>query len=284
MEFVRTRHALHGETVYLPGTSLKGAMRSHAERVLRGLGIQICDPFDDRSRCRKGPAQQERAGDRRGDRRLPPTNQEIFSVQCPACQTFGSLRVAGRCNVEDAYPWHRETGEGADAANATETRWQVGIDRRTGQAQNSALFDLEVAVAGTFRTTIHLDNFALWQLGLLGALIEDMKHGDLPIGFGKTRGLGQVDVEVEGLKIEALGRSGRTLAGAGALCLKGEAESYGLDPGDAMELPSGVETAITWRGRKLALESAQATGFLAGLIASPLQRWVEARAASGGTP
>jgi len=160
MEFVRTRHAIHGDSVYLPGTSLKGAMRSQAERVLNGLGIDVCDPFKP-SLCRSGPRQPPERGQRGGHRPPPPSSDAIFKVQCPACQTFGSLRVAGRCNVEDAYPWDGDDGSATGEANATETRWQVGIDRLTGQAQGSALFDLEVAVAGAFHTRIHLENFAL---------------------------------------------------------------------------------------------------------------------------
>ncbi len=282
MEFVRTRHAVHGDSIYLPGTSLKGAMRSQAERVLRGLEIEICNPFDDRSGCRRGPRQQGGQGQRGGGRRQQPTSAEIFSAQCPACRTFGSFSVAGRCNVEDAYPWNGENGAAAGAANATETRWQVGIDRRTGQAQRSALFDLEVAVAGTFHTTIHLENFQLWQLGLIAALLEDMDRGDLPIGFGKTRGLGQVGVAVERVDVETLGRDGRALFGAAALCPQAEVRGYDLAPDDEMELPSGVEPATTWRGRKIALEGENAERLLGAAIDGPLQRLVAARSAPGG--
>ncbi len=281
MEFVRTRHAVHGDSVYLPGTSLKGAMRSQAERVLRGLGVAVCDPFDGGSTCRRGPRQERGEGHHGGRRPPPPSSEEIFSVQCPACQTFGSLKVAGRCNVEDAYPWNGDSGTDAGAANATETRWQVGIDRLTGQAQRAALFDLEVAVAGTFHTTIHLENFALWQLGLIGALLEDMDHGDLPIGFGKTRGLGQVGVEVERIEIETLGRDGGRLLGAGALSRHDEARSYGLAADDAMDLPAAAAPVTTWRGRRIALEGEDAQHVLTAVIAGPLQRWVEARTASG---
>jgi CRISPR/Cas system CSM-associated protein Csm3 (group 7 of RAMP superfamily) len=272
MEFVRTRHAVHGVSVYLPGTSLKSAMRSQAERVLCGLGIRVCNPFHGGSDCRKSRGRSE-----------PST--EIFGRQCPACRTFGSLKVAGRCNVEDAYPWRAgdEAGNGATAAAiATETRWQVGIDRLTGQAQTRALFDLEVAVGGQFHTAIHLDNFQLWQLGLVGALLDDMDRGDLPIGFGKSRGLGQVGVAVEGIEIEALGRNGRALPGAGALCTEKEAADYGLAPGDEMELPASIEPAATWRGRRIAVAGEPARELLAAVVAGPLQGWVETRANPGG--
>lgn len=282
MEFVRTRHTVHGDSVYLPGTSLKGAMRSQAERVLRGLGFdEICDPFNRHSQCRKGPRRQHRQSQRGRRRPPPPSSEEIFNVQCPACQTFGSLKVAGRLNVEDAYPWDADSGNGTAAANATETRCQVGIDRLTGQAKGKALFDLEVVIDGTFRTAIRLDNFALWQLGLLGALLDDMDQGDLPIGFGKSRGLGQVGVAVEAIEIESLGRNGRSLHGAGGLCPAAEAARYGLASDDRMELPAGVEPVATWRGRRIALDGEPAQNLLAALTAGPLQQWVEANPRNG---
>lgn len=148
MEFVRTRHEQLGETVYLPGTSLKGAIRNHAESVLRGLRVRVCNPFDKEERCRSVPAQID------GE---PVRPDHVFREQCAACRTFGSLKVAGRAQILDAYPWPTD----ADAAkraevfrrtNATETRWQVGISRKTGQAQGSALFDLEVVVGGEFHS------------------------------------------------------------------------------------------------------------------------------------
>ncbi len=287
MEFVRSHHALHGETVYLPGTSLKGAMRSQAERVLRGLTVEVCDPFDGRSRCRSGPP-RERSGQRgRGNRPRPQSDAEIFRDQCPACQTFGSLRVAGRCNVEDAYPWERGGGQDpgaasmsapAASANATEERHQVGIDRRTGQAARGALFDLEVVVAGTFYTKIHLENFALWQLGLIGGVLADMDQGDVPIGFGKSRGLGQVAVEITSIELESLRNGSAGILGAGALCGPEEARTYGLSPDDTMALPSELRLAPTWRGQRLALGGDQALELVESLTAGPLATWIDSQA------
>ena len=108
-----------------------------------------------------------------------------------------------------------------------------------------------------------------------------MDHGDLPIGFGKTRGLGQVAVEVKELEVETLGRNGVSLLGAGALCPQDEARRYRLVTGDAMELPAGVAPSATWRGRRTSLEGEAAKSLLAAVTAGPLQRWVEARAISG---
>ncbi|MHC5833217.1 MAG: RAMP superfamily CRISPR-associated protein, partial [Nostoc sp.] len=43
MEFVETYHA-RGRSIYLPGSSLKGAIRAHAERIVRTVGKDRRDP------------------------------------------------------------------------------------------------------------------------------------------------------------------------------------------------------------------------------------------------
>ena len=46
MEFVETYHA-GGRSIYLPGSSLKGALRAHAERIVRTIGSdQRPQPLD----------------------------------------------------------------------------------------------------------------------------------------------------------------------------------------------------------------------------------------------
>ena len=190
------------------------------------------------------------------------------------------LSVAGRCNIEDAYPWNGDSHDG-DEANTTETRWQVGIDRRTGQSQGAALFDLEVVVSGAFHTTIHLENFALWQLGLINGLLADMDQGDVPIGFGKSRGLGQVGVEINRLELETLRDDKPGLSGAGALCRPDEARAYGLSSDDRMDLPKAVRVTPTWRGQRIALEGDRARELLEAVMAGPLKTWVDTKAGRG---
>ena len=56
MSFVRTRHPGNGRTtIYLPGASLKGVIRSHTERIIHtvlGEAPEICcDPLDHNNNC-----------------------------------------------------------------------------------------------------------------------------------------------------------------------------------------------------------------------------------------
>jgi CRISPR/Cas system CSM-associated protein Csm3 (group 7 of RAMP superfamily) len=265
MEFVRTRHPEHGETVYLPGSSLKGAMRSHAERVLQGLSITVCDPFARKGRCRSASGPSPR----------------VFQAQCPACRTFGSLKLSGRFRVLDAYPWPLEAdasvrAEAVRVANATESRWQVGINRRTGQAQGGALYDLEVVVGGEFHTEIHLHNFQLWQLGLTAAIVREMDEGHVPIGFGKFRGLGQVEARLTGLRATMTGRT-EHLLGVGELCGAAVRSAYDLDADDAVDLPDAARPRPTWRGSQLAIDGKDLDDVLDRVIDGPLASFVRNR-------
>lgn len=262
MEFVRTRHPLVGETIYIPGTSLKGALRSQAERLLSGLDIVICSPFDKRSGCR--------------DNKRDEPSSATYKRQCLVCRTFGSLSLTGRCSLSDAYPWDPRADDATRAeqavhANATERRVQVGISRKDGSTAEGTLFDLEVAVAGAFWGEARLDNFELWQLGLLAAVLDDVHAGDVPIGFGKSRGLGQLSVDLIALECEWLASGGaRHLPGAGALSSDDERRAYGLRDHDKVHLPSGCEATSTWRGRRVSVSGPPLAELVDQLKAGPL--------------
>jgi CRISPR-associated RAMP protein (TIGR02581 family) len=270
MEFVRTRHAVHGDTIYLPGTSLKGAIRSHAERVLRGLKVRACDPLTQGERCRQ-PQQSSQNGELASDR--------IFSAQCATCRTFGSLALSGRAHVLDAYPWPPQANEldqrqACAAANETDTRWQVGIDRKTGQAQGGALFDLEVAVKGAFYAEVQLRNFQLWQLGLVAAVLREMDEGQVPIGFGKSRGLGQVAVELERLVLQTTSAEEKRLLGVAELCTPDERRAYDLHADDAVGLPEGVRPQRSWRGSRVEASGEDLENLLGAVVDGPLSSFV----------
>lgn len=218
MNFVRIYHAgLGTETVYLPGSSLKGTLRSYAERAARTLGVRCCNPFDN-TFC---------------GRRLDKVTSaaERHKRACTACRLFGNTALASRLRIADAYP----TPETLAAANRTWQRDGVAIDRISG-AVAVGPFNLEVVTQGVFRTTLAVDNFQLWQLGLLAIMLRDLGQGLVPIGFGKSRGLGQVAVTLEQVAVSYPGRFepvgggrdfGRHLYGVGAFDFEGQGE-YGF--------------------------------------------------------
>lgn len=268
LEFVRTHHARLGETVYLPGTSLKGAFRGHAERALRGRGLEICDPLTEA----KSPCRQSHQDDK-------TSTAKTFARQCPACRTFGSLKVAGRLNFSDGMPWRpgadaEEQRSGRDDANRTEARFQVGISRDNGAVQSRALYDLELVVGGEFFSEIHLRNFELWQLALVLALVDDLNHGIFAIGFGKSRGLGRVRAQLVTAELELAGNGGELYGSAVGL----EDNEHGLYGGkdDRVPLPPsfGEFLEASWRGHRLKLADADALEQVAGLVLPRLEAFM----------
>ena len=185
-----------GERIYyFPGTSLKGVLRSHLERIARTLKQgSVCIPYYDKSSKKDMiPVAAEReshgCGFRsRGDGKPNPSSA-AYADSCAACRLFGSLKFGGRFSISDAYPLPSH-------GPAVESRDGVAIDRFTGGTVPGALFDLKVLVGGKFEANLQLMNFELWQLAVLNLLLSDLSDEMITIGSGRSRGLGRVRITV----------------------------------------------------------------------------------------
>jgi CRISPR-associated RAMP protein (TIGR02581 family) len=252
MEFVRTV----GQ-VFIPGSSLKGVVRAHAEKIARSLQPQVgpgrgaCNPLDTRVSC-GGRLERNQAADTR------------YAESCFACRLFGSTAVAGRVRFADALP---------SGAVLIEERNGVAIDRVYGSVAVGP-FNYETVVGGEFPTTIDFRNVTLAQLGLLGLALRDLAEGRVALGFGKSRGLGHIKASFEGLELRyptCMRRGGKLLllnghevsdldrlAGLGAFPA---GDAYYLPKNDTAALPGGLAYADdeeTGLGVKLATsDSAQ---------------------------
>jgi len=271
MEFVRTFRGGR-EEVYLPGSSLKGILRSHAERIGRTLDSEkICNLFNvpDESGVSPSPQgllscgevlrdkarEKQEADTKNHNKKVYLSAPEAYKHSCPACRLFGSLAMGGRFNIDDAYV----TGD----PPAIEYRDSVGIDRFSGGVAGSAKFQFEVISNGCFATTLTVRNFELWQIAWLALVLFDLTDGLLPIGMGTSRGLGRVTARITGLEIDILGReTPAEIAGIDRLYRGNGAETYGLVPLAPFPVPEGS----TWLRRglrhRLALGGQAATAFL----------------------
>lgn len=182
MNFVRSVRPDTGERdVFLPGSSLKGTLRSYCERIARSVrpdeGPQwCCNPFAlDRD------APDVACGKRLEEVKSPAVR---YARSCTACRTFGHTRLGSHFSVGDAYPQGEVTIEQRDG---------VAIDRISG-AVSAGPFNLEVVTQGTFRAMMTLRNFQLWQVGLLAIALRDLGEGRLPVGFGKSKGFGRMSL------------------------------------------------------------------------------------------
>lgn len=257
MEFVETYHG-GSKTIYLPGSSLKGAIRAHAERIVRTVGsdrppsnpsqLWANDPLNDKYDYLKNKS-----------------STDIYKLSSFTDRLFGNTSLASRLRIEDAYP---------DPAKPvkTEERNGVAIDRVFGSVAVGP-FNYQVCTAGEFQTKIHLKNFSLAQLGLIGLVLRDLNDGWFGIGFAKSRGLGTVKVklneavvqypscELRDGKIYSFGQdielgSHNILLGAGEFLPKAEAEKYGflkedrqdIDDVAATSMDLGFGVQLAWHG------------------------------------
>lgn len=182
------------EKIFIPGSSLRGVWRSWCEKIARTISRDVplaCDPFDNSKgsniSCSEWLKEKKASA------------SEVYKLSCPICKLFGNTSQASRLRISDAYI------EGAHVDRADlPVRDGIGIDRFTGGV-SSGPFKYQYLIGKTFKTEVQLRNFELWQLGLLGYLFRDFKEELVPIGFGKTRGLGKVQGTVEGAEITFYG-------------------------------------------------------------------------------
>jgi len=217
------------QEVYLPGSSLKGMLRAHSERIARTINENAaCNPFG-KSGKEKPFCGETIPKNRRTDIRTP----EDYKQSCLICRIFGNTYMMGRLATEDAYV------EGEPPV--VQQRDGVGIDRFTGGASRGAKFELEVITGGTFKTTLHLQNFELWQLGLLGFVLQDLRDSLVRLGSGKSRGLGKIKAEVSAITLrytktknaeKILQNHAGKLWGVGELFE--EAAKYGMETDDVI--------------------------------------------------
>ncbi|NEP56350.1 MAG: CRISPR-associated protein [Symploca sp. SIO2G7] len=186
MEFVETYHA-GGRSVYLPGSSLKGAIRAHAERIVRTVGrdrkpdnaniLWANDPLKDQY-----------------DYLKDKSAYDIYRLSSFTDQMFGNTAIASRIRIEDAYPDKSQSLK-------IEERNGVAIDRVFCSVAVGP-FNYQVCTAGAFKTKIHLKNFSLAQLGLIGLVLRDLDEGWFGLGFAKSRGLGMVEVTLNSAVVQ----------------------------------------------------------------------------------
>ncbi len=188
---------------FIPGSSIKGAVRALAERILRTWNKQpdvwACDPFADPcvSSNRKDQLLREAEDEAEDPSQVEQIfSQKVWDASCTACRLFGSPWFAGRVAFKDAYLLN-----GDDLPLVTQIRDGVGIDRDLGAARTGVKYDFEVVVPGArFGLEILTENLEDWELGFLLTVLRFWEEGNLPLGGKVTRGPGWgrlVDVRLQ---------------------------------------------------------------------------------------
>ncbi|MGH9939368.1 MAG: type III CRISPR-associated RAMP protein Csx7, partial [Blastocatellia bacterium] len=217
---------------FIPGSSFKGALRAHLERLLRGLRIEslpACDPLANPClpEAPRRDAPQDGVPETLAEIKIRLKNEkgpdaydefltwEVWKRSCAICRLFGSNALAARLMIRDLFvdmdSW----------VGRTELRDGVGIDRDTETARQSIKYDFEVVPATTrFKLEMALENGSLdiapppgaeeasavrpdFAFGLLAVGLRELEKGRVALGGKTTRGLGKISFDLE--EIEVIG-------------------------------------------------------------------------------
>jgi CRISPR/Cas system CSM-associated protein Csm3 (group 7 of RAMP superfamily) len=183
----------------LSGSSLRGVLRSHAEKIARTLAtnhwveksaniagardnfLQNCPACDVLARKEDALASCDVR------LTLPDQKETPEEALCWSCRLFGSQRRGSRL-------WIRDAAVQADSLSGKDWKAQdfLAIDRFTGGGLHGAKFDAAPLSRLSFAGEIVLHDPADWELGWLSLLLRDLADGRLTVGFGKAKGYGRV--------------------------------------------------------------------------------------------
>jgi CRISPR-associated RAMP protein (TIGR02581 family) len=173
----------------IPGASFKGALRSRLESFLRGIDESLAiDPSDLAGSHWMNQVKTRKKQHENDDAAL--TNSLVEMTDCAAL-LFGSPWIASKFQVRDltVFPdaWFGQYQE----------RDGVAIDRDTETAADGKLYDFQVVPAGTpFEFKAVVENAEDWELGLLMIGLHQFENEMIPLGGGRSRGLGVVKLEI----------------------------------------------------------------------------------------
>lgn len=183
---------------FIPGSSFKGALRSRLESFLRGI-------FGDNRKLVANPANEnEWSITAREIKQLKEKflddatlTAEIIKQTDLISSLFGSPWFASKFQVRDLTiqnPQDNWFGQ-------YQERDGVAIDRDTETAADGKLYDFQVVPAGTpFEFKAVVENAEEWELGLLMIGLHQFETQQIPLGGGRSRGLGIVELEIDQMR------------------------------------------------------------------------------------
>lgn len=186
---------------YVPGSSLRGVLRSRAEQVIRTLAG---------NEAAWGPKLAQEQGEGFSNR----SNYSENDVECLVSRVFGFSALGGRIMFSDAFPVNP-----AQFDKGRKLLDHVALDRFTGGAADEQKFNArpffpagppgKTGDSGDLKCEIELHDFEPWHLGMLLLLLRDLHLGRIFIGHGKNKGFGRVILSA--VKVEALSAPGGLL-------------------------------------------------------------------------
>lgn len=239
---------------YIPGSSMKGALRSHLGRLcqtpaLADAGMKSCllyppdEPDEEEETWTPTAAECPTLGHVRSNLHgqevdaPDPTELSGWSESrtdafldrlCCTCTLFGSPYLAGKIRVPDLEVDERTY------AGEVEIRDGVGIDRDQGLAVDKVKFDYEVVPSGTvFDFTLGVDSPSPKELGLLAIAARELQRENVAVGGKTSRGLGRC--RLEGLTIRDAQLGSMESAAAYFKARAGEEQRETVDPEEFLD-------------------------------------------------
>jgi CRISPR-associated RAMP protein (TIGR02581 family) len=177
----------------IPGSSFKGALRSRLESFLRGIDPNRAeDPANYTTSTRNNHVKDLKEKYKNNDLNL---TQALIDLTDDIGSLFGTPWMASKFQVRDLTvqpdAWFGQYQE----------RDGVAIDRDTETAADGKLYDYQVVPAATpFDFKAVVENAHDWELGLLTIGLHQFETEQIPLGGGRSRGLGVVKLEIDKMR------------------------------------------------------------------------------------
>lgn len=165
---------------YIPGSSLKGTLRSQIER----LCLQLPD-LNDPQVCLTGQNSNSSCptANQKETNKSDESRRSAFDNVCIICHLFGSPYNASRIFFKDAAV--------TEWAGRTAIRNGVVINRDSETAVNGLLYDYETVDSGSsFEFEMTVESNDDYDLGAACVGISELVNGNIQIGGMRSRGLG----------------------------------------------------------------------------------------------
>ena len=177
----------------IPGSSFTGALRSRLESFLIGIDPSLAeDPADFTTTTRNNEVKYLKDKYKDNDFQLTENLLEMTDL---ISRLFGSPWIASKFQIRDLNvvpnTWFGQYQE----------RDGVAIDRDTETAADGKLYDFQVVPASTeFQFHAIVENAEPWELGLLMIGLHQFETEQIPLGGGRSRGLGVVKLNIEKMR------------------------------------------------------------------------------------
>ncbi|NLL06129.1 MAG: CRISPR-associated RAMP protein [Clostridiaceae bacterium] len=190
----------HGNPI-IPGSSLKGVLRSSIERIInsfgKDLGLVACNILEENSKdCLRHANYIEKIEEKliniEESKKTFERAKLVYENSCDVCRLFGGKYIASKIQIKDL-----NFNDKSGARPFCEIRDGIGIDRDTGTTSKGAKFDYEVVPAGTeFEFYMIAENLDDTQMKLLDLVKSMLQSGELCVGGKVSRGMGNIKLTI----------------------------------------------------------------------------------------